>query len=153
MSHTKVIDKGWDRIRRELARANRLEVAVGIQEGTKNGDGFNVAEYAAANEYGTENIPSRPFMRTAFDENVPDITRDMQQQYAAICSGDRTAHQALVVIGQKHADRTKNTITNRDFLPALSPQTVKAKKGSTKTLVDTSAMVNGVQISVRGKTR
>lgn len=153
MNNTKVIDRGWERIRRELARANRLEVAVGIQQGTKAADGADVAEYATHNEYGTEHIPSRPFMRTAFDENVGDIQRDMQQQYAAVCSGERTAHQALVVIGQKHADRTKNTITGRDFLPKLSDQTIKRKKGSTKTLVDTSAMVNGVQISVRGRTR
>jgi hypothetical protein len=148
---TKDIDRGWARIRRELAKANKLEVAVGILEGSKNADGYAIAEYAAANEYGTENIPDRPFMRTTFDENRPDIERDMQAQYGAVCSGERTARQALTVIGMRHVERTKNTITNRDFLPRLADSTVKAKKGSTKTLVDTSAMVNAVQISVRPK--
>lgn len=152
MSNTRVIDRGWDRIKRELARANRLEVAVGVLEGSKNGEGYSIAEYAAANEYGTDNIPSRPSMRTAFDENVAAITRDMQRQHAAMVTGERTAEAALTVIGQKQADRTKNTITGRDFLPKLSESTIK-RKGSTKTLVDTGAMVNAVQISVRGRTR
>lgn len=152
MSSTKVIDRGWERIKRELARANRREVAVGVLEGSKNGEGASIAEYGAANEYGTEHIPSRPFMRAAFDENVADITRDMQRQYGAVIRGERTADGALTVIGQKQADRTKNTITGRDFLPRLSQATID-RKGSTKTLVDTGAMVNAVQISVRGRTR
>ena len=103
-------DLGWKKIKQELEVASRLEVAVGLLQGDKNGDGVQIAEYAAYNEFGTDTIPSRPFMRTAFDENRGDIQADIDRQSA------------------------------------------RRKKGSEKTLVDTSAMINAVKISVRSKT-
>lgn len=145
-------DLGWKSIKQELEAAARLEVAVGIFQGDKNGEGVQIAEYAAYNEFGTDTIPSRPFMRTALDENRSDINADIDRQSARLTGGQVTARGALTIIGQKHASRIQNTITGRDFLPRLSPQTVEAKKGSTKTLVDTGALVNAVKISVRGKT-
>lgn len=145
-------DLGWKRIKQEMLAASNLEVAVGIFQGDKNGEGVQIAEYATYNEFGTDTIPSRPFMRTAFDENKGDIQADIDRQSARLTGGQVTARGALTIIGQKHASRIQNTITGRDFLPRLSPQTVAAKKGSEKTLVDTGALVNAVKISVRGKT-
>lgn len=145
-------DLGWQKIKRELEIASHLEVAVGLLQGDKNGEGVQIAEYAAYNEFGTDVIPSRPFMRTAFDENRGDIQADIDRQSARLTAGQVSAQTALTIIGQKHASRIQNTITGRDFLPRLSPETVKRKRGSEKTLVDTSAMVNAVKISVRSKT-
>lgn len=146
-----IIDKGWRRIVNNIRAANRQEVVVGILEGSKNGEGASIAEYAAANEFGTNTIPSRPFMRTAFDENRADIHADIDKQGNRMVTGEITARTALTIIGQKQASRIQNTITGRDFLPKLAEETIRRKKGSTKTLVDTSAMVNAVQISVRSK--
>ena len=153
MKNTTVIDKGWNAIKLELMRATTIEVVVGILEGSNDADGLSIAGYAAVNEYGNEHTPSRPFMRTTFDENVSNITNDMRRQYVAVTSGRATAHQALTVIGEKHAKRTRSTITGRNFLPKLADSTIRAKNGSTKTLVDSGAMVNAVKISVRGRTR
>ena len=144
----KIIDHGWGRIKREVARAKGREVAVGILAGSVNNDGESIAEYASKNEFGYANVPSRPFMRIAFDENKANISKDFTKQSEELYSGKRTVDQALTVIGLKHADRIKNVITERDIPPPLSPVTV-ALKGSTKTLVDTGAMANSVQISVR----
>lgn len=153
MAHVEDRDLGWKKIKAEIARAQGMEVAVGILEGEKNPeDGASIAEYATYNEFGTENIPSRPFMAMSFDENVAAISKDFDQQGRAMAQGKRTADQALTVIGMKHAARIQNVITGRNILPALSPRTIAAKKGSTKTLVDTGAMTNAVQISVRGRT-
>jgi len=151
---TRVIDRdlGWKAIKREMLKAKTLEVAVGILEGSKNGEGFSIAEYAAVNEYGNDQTPERPFMRTAFDESKSKISQDMNRQGERMAFGQATARDALTIIGQRHASRIQNVITGRNFLPRLSPQTVKAKKGSEKTLVDSSAMVNAVQISVRDRT-
>ena len=66
-------------------------------------------------------------------------------------TGKTTAAAALTIIGQKHVTRIKKTITGRNILPALAPSTIAAKKGSSKTLVDTGAMVNAVQIELRNK--
>ena len=150
MPAVKDIDRGWNNIVRELEKAKGMEVAVGILEGSQN-EGESIAEYATYNEFGTDNIPSRPFMATSFDENVAEINSDFKRQADAMVQGKRTANEALTVIGQKHAGRIQTTITGRNFLPRLAPSTIAAKKGSTKTLVDTGAMANAVHISIRGR--
>jgi hypothetical protein len=150
MAAVKDIDRGWNNIVRELEKAKGMEVAVGILEGSQN-EGDSIAEYATYNEFGTDNIPSRPFMATSFDENVAEINSDFKRQADAMVQGKRTANEALTVIGQKHAGRIQTTITGRNFLPRLAPSTIAAKKGSKKTLVDTGAMANAVHISIRGR--
>lgn len=150
MAAVKDVDRGWNKIVRELERSKTLEVAVGILEGSEN-DGESIAEYAAYNEFGSESVPSRPFMATSFDENLVNIDNDFKRQATAMVQGKRTASEALTVIGQRHASRIQTTITGRDFLPRLAPSTVAAKKGSEKTLVDSGAMANAVQISIRGR--
>lgn len=150
MANVKDIDRGWNNIVRELERAKGLEVAVGILEGSQN-EGTSIAEYASYNEFGTDDVPSRPFMTISFDENVAEINADFQRQSKQMVAGRKTATAALTVIGQKHAGRIQNTITGRNILPRLAESTVQAKKGSTKTLVDTGAMANAVQISIRGR--
>ena len=159
-------DLGWKAIKREVERAQRREVAVGIlqgspdneegssdgEEGSSDGEGTSIAEYATYNEFGTKDIPSRPFMAMSFDENVEAINSDFKRQSKRLVTGQVTADRALTIIGEKHVSRVQNTITGRDILPALKPSTVAAKDGSTKTLVDTSAMVNAVQIEIRGRT-
>jgi len=144
-------DRGWKKIKQEMAAVSRLEVAVGILSGSKNSLNASIAEYAAHNEFGTQRIPSRPFMAISVDENRPQIDSDFARQAKAITGGTRTAYQALTIIGQKHKERIQTTITGRDILPKLADSTVAAKKGSTKTLVDTGALVNSVQIEIRGR--
>lgn len=145
-------DLGWKAIKREAERAQRREVAVGILQGSTDSEGTSIAEYATYNEFGTEDVPSRPFMAMSFDENVAAINSDFNRQSKRLVAGEVTAEQALTIIGQKHAGRVQNTITGRNILPALAPSTIAAKKGSTKTLVETGAMTNAVQIEVRGRT-
>lgn len=152
MANVKDIDRGWNNIVRELERAKGMEVAVGILEGSQN-EGTSIAEYASYNEFGTEDIPSRPFMAISFDENVAEINSDFQEQSRQMVEGKKSANAALTVIGQKHAGRIQTTITGRNILPRLDESTVRAKKGSTKTLVDSGAMANAVQISIRGRTK
>lgn len=145
-------DLGWKAIKREVERAQRREVAVGILQGSTDSEGTSIAEYATYNEFGTGDVPSRPFMAMSFDENVAAINSDFNRQSKRLVAGEVTAEQALTIIGQKHAGRVQNTITGRNILPALAPSTIAAKKGSTKTLVDTGAMVDAVQIEIRGRT-
>lgn len=144
-------DLGWKAIKRELERAQGREVAVGILQGSVDSEGASIAEYATYNEFGTDDVPSRPFMAMSFDENKAGIEADFNRQGKAMVEGKRTANEALTIIGQKHAARVQNTITGRDITPKLADSTIKAKKGSTKTLVDTGAMTNAVQIEVRGR--
>ena len=144
------IDRGWQAIKREVEKAQGQIVAVGILSGESN-DGVSIAEYATYNEYGTKHIPSRPFMAISFDEGRAEIDADFKRQTDALVTGKATANAALTIIGQKHVTRIKKTITGRNIPPPLSPKTIARKKGSSKTLVDTGAMVNAVQIELRSK--
>lgn len=140
-------DLGMKKIMAGFAEANKTELIVGVLEGSKNGEGFNIAEYAAANEYGTDKIPSRPFMRTAFDENKQGYIRYMNKMVKQI--GQVAFAQMATTLGLKAEKDIQQTITGRNFLPKLADSTVKAKKGSTKTLVDSSAMVNSIKHLIR----
>jgi len=140
-------DLGMKKIMAEFEKANKTELIVGVLEGSKNGEGFNIAEYAAANEYGTDKIPSRPFMRTAFDENKPGYIRYMNKMVKQI--GQVAFAQMVTTLGLKAEKDIQQTITGRDFLPKLADSTIKAKKGSSKTLVDSSAMVNSIKHLIR----
>lgn len=146
-------DLGWRARRAQMAELARLEVAVGVLAGAGSGeDGVPIAEYATYNEYGTDRIPARPANAIAFDTHRGAIDADVTAQTRAILDGRRNARGALTIIGQKHADRIKNTITSDGVPPPNAPRTIAAKKGSGKTLVDTGAYVNAIQISVRGRT-
>lgn len=151
MANVKDVDKGLKKIKSELKRVAGMEVAVGILQGSTGPDGTSIAEYATHNEFGTEDIPSRPFMAISVDENKPQINDDFLKQGRAMASGQRTAEQALTFMGQRQAGRIQITVTGRDILPKLADSTVAAKKGSTKTLVDSGALANAVQIQIRGR--
>lgn len=148
--HTKIIDRGWFKILRQMVTAARKEVVVGLLAGKVDSEGASIADYAAYNEYGTESIPARPFMSTSFDQNINKISADFNNQSKKLITGTVSANTALTIIGQKQAQRVQSTITNGNFAK-LSPKTVARKKGSTKPLVDTGAMVNAVQISIRSR--
>lgn len=49
-----------------------LRLKVGVLEGATNQEGESVAFYAAKNEFGTEEIPKRPAMRTTLRVHGPD---------------------------------------------------------------------------------
>lgn len=149
MSNVKDIDRGLKKFIRQLQYAKEVEVVIGVHEGEENDEGISIAEYAAANEFGTGSIPMRPFMATAFDENSDKISRSIARHYGAVKRGASTVYDALGRIGQSHMKDIKKTISHRDFLPALSPMTVKAKRGSTKTLIDTGALINSINYKIR----
>ena len=127
---------------RELASRNiGGSVKVGIMRP-------EVAEYAFYNEFGTAHIPARPFMRMAFEKGKAQISSDAASLVEKVVSGAMTPDQALQIMGQRHADRVKYTIKSVDIPPMLDPETIKRKKGATKTLVDTGVMANSVTFEV-----
>lgn len=140
-------DLGMRKIMAEFRNAKKAELVVGVLEGSKNGEGFNIAEYAAANEYGTDKIPQRPAIGTAFDENKPKYIRIMTKIVQSM--GAETFARMVTQLGLTAEKDIQKTITGRDFLPKLSDQTIKKKKGSTKTLVDSSAYVNSIKHLIR----
>lgn len=140
-------DLGMRKIMAEFRNAKKAELVVGVLEGSKDAEGFNIAEYAAANEYGTDKIPQRPAIGTAFDENKQKYIRAMTKIVKSM--GGETFARMVNQLGSLAKNDIQKTISGRDFLPKLSEQTIKKKKGSTKTLVDTGAYVNSIKHLIR----
>lgn len=153
------IDLGYDAIIEEIVKLEKASLLVGIQEQakttaqTKNGRtqkaGQSVAEYAAQNEFGTNKIPERSFMRTAFDENLDLIENATADQYGKIIDGDIALTQGLYVIGQIITGLIQTKIRAIIF-PPNSPATI-AMKGSSKPLIDFGQMVKSVTYAIRTK--
>lgn len=183
MKHVTDKDMGLQKFMRELQKANNAEVVIGIQEGSNNGEGQSIAEYAAYNEYGgiakheggtryTKSggktrfvsnsfmgpvhgvttahdivIPERSFMRSTFDEKTKEISADFAAKYDLMKQGKMTAFKALSLVGLKHESDIKAKISS-NIAPANAASTIR-KKGSSKTLIDTGAMLASVRYVVR----
>ena len=148
--HTTDRDLGLRRFIRELQVARVTEVVVGVHQGDANATGQQIAEYAAHNEFGTENAPERSFMRSAFDENLNDLSADMDRRYSQVVAGTKTVYQALGLVGLRHQDQIKKKI-DTNVPPSNAPATIAAK-GSSHTLIDTAAMKNSIHYIIRRNT-
>lgn len=149
MAHVTDRDLGLKAFIRQLEEAKVCEVAIGILEGSV-ADGQQIAEYAAANEYGTnKGVPERSFMRTSFDENSHGISVVMGQQFAKVKRGEKSVRAALEHLGMYHQKHIKEKIGS-NIQPQNHPETIRRKKSS-RTLIDNGDMINSVHYVVRAK--
>lgn len=146
-NHITERDLGYRRIMRDLRRSRNSTVEIGIHEGSTTPEGLTIAEYAMYNEYGTDEIPERSFMRSTFDENLGGFKTLIARQWGRFIRGESTIFRALSRIGMEHETQVKQKI--RDLkTPPNAPYTI-AKKRSDNPLIDTSAMVNSVRYVVK----
>ena len=135
-------------LRNAVSKAAGGTVRVGIL-GTqtypaKDGKGdVSVAQVAYWNEYGTANIPARPFFRNTIaekqDEWADNAASRLQQ-------ADGDVGKALALIGEDVKGDIVETIQN--FMePENAPSTVK-KKGFNKPLIDTDGLWRAIQSEV-----
>lgn len=158
MSRTAVVDvdRGMAEIKREIELMHNSYVMIGFQQGSvthsqTKGDrekkgGLSMPEIAAANEFGTDKIPARPFMRTSFDENKQRINKAIQTEYIKITEGKSTVRKSLTAIGVFMVDQIKMKI-RAIHTPPNSPRTIAIKKSS-KPLIDFGQMIQSVHSKV-----
>lgn len=108
-----------------------------------NSNGATVAEIAAYNEFGTDTIPERPFLRTSIRENMKPVYAPMiKALLEKILNGQVTVTQAIGLLGEKaSADVKLKIIAISD--PPNADETID-KKGSTNPLIDTGLMNQSV---------
>lgn len=128
--------RGGDKFRRRLAglasqSSGSLKVRVGIFESAKYEDGTPVAAVAFWNEYGTANIPPRPFFRNT----VAAHKDEWPHQAAAILQANGgDMRQTLALLGEGVKGQIAESIQNLHE-PPNAPATVR-KKGFDKPLID-----------------
>lgn len=157
---TKDIDRGWKELVRTVGKLDRTYVQVGLQAGDKgkerkveNGvetivdSDLDIALIAAWNEFGTDNIPSRPFMRNAFDKNEAELTKRIAAEWAAVIAGRKTAEFSLQLLGQWFQSKIQNEILTGDFVP--NAQFTIDMKGSSRPLINTSHMLQSIRYVIK----
>lgn len=139
-------DKGFKKAVEALERLAKMQVKVGIQSDAKDyGDGVSVVDVAVWNEYGTDKIPSRPFIRQCFRDNGDEAAAKFGELAQQVISGGNPK-AGLSSIGQWYQDKMRRTLLTFPWSPN-KPSTI-AKKGSSKPLVDTGHLVNSIRYKV-----
>lgn len=140
--------------RRELKstkrRLEQAELTVGIQGAVAKqprGDDLNMAQLGAVHEFGSRNIPARPFLR-------PGVTDKGQRKKAQDIFDKRlnpleasTVDRALGAVGESIVNFIQERIA-KGIEPANAPSTI-AQKGSSKPLVDTGRLRQSITWEVK----
>ena len=118
--------KGGDKWRKalsKLAQDKVIKVRAGVLEGAKTTDGKSVATYAAYNEFGTDNIPARPFMRNTLTRESENWERGL----GAFLARGMTPEEALKAVGARMAEDIRKTIDESIDIEENAPSTVRKK--------------------------
>lgn len=141
-----VNDAKWRKIKAMIPEIAKASVKVGIQSDAGEQDGVSIAQYAFYNEFGTNNIPERSFLRTSTDENQAKYNRFIDNRFGKVLTLELTARQALDQLGLMAASDVQSKITNIRT-PPNSPSTIKLK-GSSNPLIDNGTMRRAVRHEV-----
>jgi phage gpG-like protein len=139
-------DLGWKDLQKRIKEFKKAVIKVGVQTNAGlNEDGTPIVKYAAYNEFGTihegGNIPERSFIReTAKKYN--NWNKEVDEAYTSVIDGKDTPFAAIAKVGIIARDDIKQAITD-GIDPENAPATI-AKKGSSKTLIDTGALRNSI---------
>ena len=138
----------WDAFTKSLPAMEKLEVVIGIQAGdTDKKTQDLLVTRAVANELGTRNIPARPFISTASDENRPAWWKRFDMTTNQVWQGRARPDDPFESAGQaatRDIQRKIDSIQN----PPNSPRTI-AMKGSSNPLINSGQMRQGIRHEVR----
>lgn len=151
-------DKRYRELKKNLGSIKRGKprVAVGVigseasepHEG--DGDGqVTVVDVASWNEFGTDRIPARSFLRSTFEEDKAKFLSLLRRGKMKLVRGEASRKQVLSMVGffaQKQVQR-KITAGGSPFIPN-SPATVD-QKGSSSPLIDTGQLRQSITFEVR----
>ena len=142
--------KQLDKIEKELDYLKKHTVWVGFvgSEADKKVDGVAIYMYANFNEYGTSNIPSRPFFRTALNNNRKYIKEQLKELLGKVATGKMTGENALKSIGLEVQGLIQDSIKNGNW-ESNAPSTIIAKNGTGQPLIETGSMLRAVSFEIR----
>ncbi len=118
-------------------------VLVGYPEGSGSyGTGETIAGVAAANEFGTTRIPSRPSLKPGVESGSDEYLAIIESMAQDVTDGKMEMSQVLDQIGATAAAKVKEFIIQLSS-PPNAASTIRNKKSSNP-LIDTGAMVQSV---------
>lgn len=137
------IDRGWGKFVKGFEALDGLGVTIGIHAE----EGSELARIAASQEFGTDTIPERSFLRSTLDEQDGAYREATADAIRSVLDGKRSAQTALERLGLRVVRDVQGKIRS-GIDPALAPATIAAK-GSSKPLVDTGRLLRSITYQVR----
>lgn len=147
MAKAKLVSSGGSGLAAALAKVVALDkyaVSVGIHEsaGMHDEAGVTVAQVGAWNEYGTERIPERSFMRTTMDERRSEHRATILRIVKRALKGD-DAKKLMGMLGQQVQNQVQAKIVSIQD-PPNAESTIKHKKSSNP-LIDSEQMISSIR--------
>jgi hypothetical protein len=125
-----------DRLFKTVQSMDRASAEVGYFDPTPvPGAPFTVPVLAAIQEYGTDSIPARGFMRRGARDALPLLERVAAEEIAKVSDGKQSPTRAMDAIGDAAAGRILDTLENaKQWATPNAPMTVELKGGDTPLL-------------------
>lgn len=144
----KIHFEDFEKLDKELKYLENHYVVIGVLSDEKI-DSVTVKEYSIYVEYGTVNIPSRPFFRSATTAKSArmKILNYTRSQFREVIERNKTGKQALEAIGIFVKGKIQYSIKKGNWV-ANSPATI-AKKGKNNPLIDTGTMIKSIDYEIR----
>ncbi len=141
--------KEGEKLKQVIKECKEKAVYVGFNSSSGSEEnGASIVDVAVWNEFGTEHMPSRPFMRDTLRNNKDEIKSMLASgMKSMIASGD--AEKTFNMVGSKVKGMVQQEIRDGEFEPN-APSTIK-QKGSSHPLIDTGRMRQSVVYVVRQK--
>jgi hypothetical protein len=118
-------------------------VKVGLRSGPAN-DGVQIVDYAALNEFGTETIPARPFMRHTADTQENAARAYVRRLVGPLLDGKMAVDNVLEAVGLWYQAALRRTIRQSPSWAVPNAKPTIAAKGSSVPLVDDGMLVGAI---------
>nr|DAY81158.1 MAG TPA: virion morphogenesis protein [Caudoviricetes sp.] len=136
----------------QSAKALKMEARAGVKAGSTNDETYKkVSDYGRMLEYGTAQMPARPFLR----QTVAECKSNWNEQikYGLKARGIDKAYQVLVGTASLMMKDIRATIRKGNFEPLARP-TIEAKKQKgrpepTAPLIDSTSLIQSIGSEVR----
>jgi hypothetical protein len=127
-----------DYIEKLKRKASTAKVEIGVFDPER-------ADVALMMEYGTQQIPARPFLKLGVEDAKDIITEHVAAALADLADKEET--DSLDKMGKAVSQHVREYVEKNSLPPPLSPATVKAK-GHSHALIDTRKMVDDITYRV-----
>lgn len=158
---TKDIDRGYKSLVSRVGNLKGAYVQIGLQDGDKADKrvvrggketivktNTPIAMIAAYNEFGTDLVPSRPFMRNAWEKNEKEVNKRVKAEWNAVLAKGKDPGLSLAALGEWYQSKIQTELTTGEFEPN-SDLTIK-RKHSSRPLIDTGRMRQSIRYIVKG---
>jgi len=146
--------KDYDKFKKQFNKLKKRPlVAVGVlgKEGSEvyEDDTATTVDVATYNEFGTDTIPARSFLRSTYERDQSKFLAILRRYKLQLVREKITVRQVLTFVGEYAQKQIQKTLTagGIPFIPN-SPATIESK-GSSKPLIDSGQLRQSIRYEVR----